>query len=141
MSCKLYVANKYALIHFAFSLSPSFVAAPSRPWRLVRVKTHPHSDGLANFTTKLAPVYAGPYCITQKLSEVNYRLTDMNTGSDAGVFCVVNLLPFRTWDPLVEQETVPADGSATEAIANSSLLAEMPEEASSGPSNMDLTNF
>ncbi len=31
MSCKLYVANKYALIHFAFSLSPSFVAAPSRP--------------------------------------------------------------------------------------------------------------
>ncbi len=65
----------------------------------------------------------------------------MNTGSDAGVFRVINLLPFRTWDPLVEQETVPADGSATEAIANSSLLAEMPEEASSGPTNMDLTNF
>ncbi len=108
---------------------------------LVRVKTHPRSDALAKFTAKMEPVYAGPYCITQKLSEVNYRLIDVNTGSDAGVFHVVNLLPFRTWDPLVEQETVPADGSATEAMADSSLLAEMPEEATNGPTNMDLTDF
>uniref|UniRef100_A0A673JEH8 Integrase catalytic domain-containing protein n=1 Tax=Sinocyclocheilus rhinocerous TaxID=307959 RepID=A0A673JEH8_9TELE len=69
---------------------------------LVRVKTHPHSDALANFTAKLTPVYAGPYHITQKLSEVNYGLTDVNTGADAGVFHVVNLF----------------------------LLAEMPEEVS-----------
>ncbi len=82
---------------------------------LVRVKTHPRSDALANFTAKLAPVYAGPYRITQKLSEVNYRLTDVNTGADTGVFHVVNLLPFRTWGPLVEPDTVPADGSAMEA--------------------------
>ncbi len=108
---------------------------------LVRVKTHPRSDALAKFTAKMEPVYAGPYCIMQKLSEVNYRLIDVNTGSDAGVFHVVNLLPFRTWDPLVEQETVPADSSATEAMADTSLLAEMPEEATNGPTNMDLTDF
>lgn len=107
---------------------------------LVRVKTHPRSDALANFRAKLAPVYAGPYRITQKLSEVNYRLTDVNTGADAGVFHVVNLLPFRTWVPLVVPETVPADGSAGEATAGSSLLAEMPEEASSGSTNMNLTD-
>lgn len=34
---------------------------------LVRVKTHPRSDALASFTAKLAPLYTGPYRVTQKL--------------------------------------------------------------------------
>lgn len=94
---------------------------------LVRVKTHPRSDALANFTAKLAPLYAGPYRIAQKLSEVNYRLIDVSTGADAGVFHVVNLLPFRTWDPIVESETEPAD---------SFLVDEVLEETAG-----DLTDF
>ncbi|KAL7886844.1 hypothetical protein AOLI_G00045650 [Acnodon oligacanthus] len=65
---------------------------------LVRVKTHPRSDAVANFTAKLAPVYCGPYRITQKLSDVTYRLNKVVTGQDAGVFHVVNLQPYRTWD-------------------------------------------
>ncbi|ROI80767.1 GTPase IMAP family member 1 [Anabarilius grahami] len=108
---------------------------------LVRVKTHPRSDALANFTAKLAPVYTGPYRITQKLSEVNYRLVDVKTGADAGVFHVANLLPFRTWDSRVETETVPADGSAVEATTDSSLLNDMTEETSSGSTAMNLTDL
>uniref|UniRef100_A0A671NMU5 Integrase catalytic domain-containing protein n=1 Tax=Sinocyclocheilus anshuiensis TaxID=1608454 RepID=A0A671NMU5_9TELE len=65
---------------------------------LVRVRTHPRSDAVESFTAKLAPLYTGPYRVTQKLSDVNYRLTDVSTGGDAGVFHVVNLQPFRTWD-------------------------------------------
>ncbi|ROL47164.1 hypothetical protein DPX16_18962 [Anabarilius grahami] len=108
---------------------------------LVRVKTHPRSDALANFTAKLAPVYTGPYRITQRLSEVNYRLVDVKTGTDAGVFHVANLLPFRTWDSRVETETVPADGSAVEATTDGSLLNDMPEEPSSGATAMNLTDL
>uniref|UniRef100_A0A8C1IMB1 Integrase catalytic domain-containing protein n=1 Tax=Cyprinus carpio TaxID=7962 RepID=A0A8C1IMB1_CYPCA len=58
----------------------------------------PRSDALANFTAKLAPLYTGPYRVTKKMSEVNYRLTDVSTEADAGVFHVANMLPFRTWD-------------------------------------------
>lgn len=94
---------------------------------LVRIKTHPRSDALANFTAKLAPLYAGPYQIAQKLSEVNYRLIDASTGADAGVFHVVNLLPFRTWEP-PESETEPTGVSVVETSAVSSLLDEVPEE-------------
>uniref|UniRef100_A0A8C1VC12 Gypsy retrotransposon integrase-like protein 1 n=1 Tax=Cyprinus carpio TaxID=7962 RepID=A0A8C1VC12_CYPCA len=73
---------------------------------LLRVKTHPPSDALANLTAKLVPVYTGPYRVTQKLSEANYRLTDVSTEADAGVFHVANMLPFRTWDTSGEAETV-----------------------------------
>uniref|UniRef100_A0A3Q1GE16 Integrase catalytic domain-containing protein n=2 Tax=Acanthochromis polyacanthus TaxID=80966 RepID=A0A3Q1GE16_9TELE len=65
---------------------------------LVRAKSHPRSDALTNFTAKLAPLYTGPYRISQKLSDVNYRPARNDTGTDAGVFHVVNLLPFHTWD-------------------------------------------
>uniref|UniRef100_A0A3B1JX16 Integrase catalytic domain-containing protein n=1 Tax=Astyanax mexicanus TaxID=7994 RepID=A0A3B1JX16_ASTMX len=65
---------------------------------LVKVKTHPRSDALANFTAKLAPVFTGPFRISQKLSDVNYRLTSVDTGDDAGVFHVVNIQPFHTWE-------------------------------------------
>lgn len=107
---------------------------------LVRVKTHPRSDALANFTAKLAPLYTGPYRIAQKLSEVNYRLIDASTGADAGVFHVVNLLPFRTWDPLVGSETEPTEVSV-ETSADSSLLDEVPGETSGGCSTVDLTDL
>ncbi|KAI4890099.1 hypothetical protein NFI96_006573 [Prochilodus magdalenae] len=63
---------------------------------LVRLKTHPRSDAVANLTAKLACVYAGPYRVVQKLSEVNYRLANMD-GTDVGVVHVVNLQPFYTW--------------------------------------------
>uniref|UniRef100_A0A3B3R7J6 Integrase p58-like C-terminal domain-containing protein n=1 Tax=Paramormyrops kingsleyae TaxID=1676925 RepID=A0A3B3R7J6_9TELE len=65
---------------------------------LVRVKTHPKSDALANFTAKLAPLYSGPYRVTQVLSDVNYRLAKSDKGQDAGVYHVVNMQPFRTWN-------------------------------------------
>uniref|UniRef100_A0A8C1YMA9 Integrase catalytic domain-containing protein n=1 Tax=Cyprinus carpio TaxID=7962 RepID=A0A8C1YMA9_CYPCA len=65
---------------------------------LVRVKTHPKSDALANFTAKLAPLYSGPYRVTQVLSDVNYRLAKLDTGQDAGVYHVVNMQPFHTWN-------------------------------------------
>lgn len=65
---------------------------------LVRVKTYPKSDADANFTAKLAPVYAGPFVISKKLSSVNYRLSRVDTGGDAGVFHVVNSQPYYSWD-------------------------------------------
>lgn len=65
---------------------------------LVRVKTHPRSDSQSNFTAKLAPLFTGPLRVSQKLGDVNYRLTKLDTGVDAGVFHVVNLQPFHTWD-------------------------------------------
>lgn len=65
---------------------------------LVRVKTHPKSDADASFTAKLAPVYTGPFRVSKRLSDVNYRLTNVNTEEDVGVFHVVNLQPFHMWD-------------------------------------------
>ncbi len=65
---------------------------------LVRVKNHPRSDAQSNFTAKLAPLFTGPLRVSQKLGDVNYRLTRLGTGMDAGVFHVVNLQPFHTWD-------------------------------------------
>ncbi|KAL7869756.1 hypothetical protein AOLI_G00137440 [Acnodon oligacanthus] len=65
---------------------------------LVRVKTHPRSDAVANFTAKLVPVYCGPYRIAKKLSDMTYRLNKVDTGQDDGVFHVVNLQPYCTLD-------------------------------------------
>ncbi|CAL9705024.1 unnamed protein product [Knipowitschia caucasica] len=67
---------------------------------LVRVKTHPRSDAQSSFTAKLAPLFEGPLQISQKLSDVNYRLTRMDSGANAGVYHVVNMQPFHTWDSL-----------------------------------------
>uniref|UniRef100_A0A3B5ALH6 Integrase catalytic domain-containing protein n=1 Tax=Stegastes partitus TaxID=144197 RepID=A0A3B5ALH6_9TELE len=64
---------------------------------LVRIKTHARSEALTNFTAKLAPLYAGPYYISQRLPDVNYSLTKADTGEEAGVFHVVTLQPFYTW--------------------------------------------
>ncbi|KAF7663492.1 hypothetical protein LDENG_00209240 [Lucifuga dentata] len=64
---------------------------------LVRVRSHPRSDALTDFMAKLAPLFIGPFHITQKLSDVNYRLNRVDTGEDAGVFHVVNMQPYHTW--------------------------------------------
>lgn len=106
---------------------------------LVRVKTHPRSDALANFTAKLAPVYTGPYRVTQKLSEVNYRLTDVSTEADAGVFHVANMLPFRTWDTSGKAETVPTEGSVPEASVDD--RNDVHEEINGGATTMTLTDL
>jgi hypothetical protein len=76
---------------------------------LVRVKTHPRSDSSINFAAKLAPLYTGPYRVAQKLSDVNYRLVDVTTGKDVGVFHVVNMEPFRTWDSGNVSKRVPVN--------------------------------
>ncbi|KAK2864934.1 hypothetical protein Q7C36_004088 [Tachysurus vachellii] len=93
---------------------------------LVRVKTHPRSDSLANFSAKLAPLYSGPYRVTHKLSDVNYRLADADSGLDAGVFHVVNLLPFRTW---TSPEAVAADDS-DDVLIGRSLFPDEREDVS-----------
>ncbi|KAL6455152.1 hypothetical protein MHYP_G00364050 [Metynnis hypsauchen] len=94
---------------------------------LVKVKTHPRSDALANFTAKLAPVYSGPFRVSEKLSDVNYRLTRVDTNEDAGVFHVVNVQPFHTWDssdPSRNSRYSPREGETSgdpDVLTHSSL--------------------
>ncbi|ROI15620.1 C-type lectin domain family 4 member F [Anabarilius grahami] len=90
---------------------------------LVQVKTHPRSDASTNFAAKLAPLYAGPYWVTKKLSNVNYKLTDVTTGKDAGVFHVVSMEPFRTWDSGNVSEVVPVE-PPPEVPEDSTLLGD-----------------
>lgn len=54
------------------------------------------SDASMNFAAKLVSLYTGPYWVTKKLSDVNYRLNDVTSGKDAGVFQVENMEPFYT---------------------------------------------
>uniref|UniRef100_A0A8C6WG70 Integrase catalytic domain-containing protein n=1 Tax=Neogobius melanostomus TaxID=47308 RepID=A0A8C6WG70_9GOBI len=70
---------------------------------LVRVKTHPRSDAQSNFTAKLAPLFEGPLRVSQKLGTVNYKLTWVDSGTDAGVYHIVNMQPFHTWDSLTSK--------------------------------------
>ncbi|RXN02216.1 Transposon Ty3-I Gag-Pol poly [Labeo rohita] len=97
---------------------------------LVRVKTHPKSDALANFTAKLAPLYSGPYRVTQVLSDVNYRLAKLDTGQDAGVYHVVNMQPFHTWNACSSNSASGLqDGSEApdEGLEDSLLATQMRE--------------
>uniref|UniRef100_A0A3Q2WVM0 Integrase catalytic domain-containing protein n=1 Tax=Haplochromis burtoni TaxID=8153 RepID=A0A3Q2WVM0_HAPBU len=71
---------------------------------LVRVRTQARSDAQSNFTVKLAPLFEGPLCVSQRLSYVNYRLTWVDSGVDAGVYHVVNMQLFHTWDSLTSKE-------------------------------------
>lgn len=91
---------------------------------LVRVKTHPRPDAQANFTAKLAPLFSGPLRVSQKLGDVNYRLTRLDTGVDAWVFHVVNLQPFHTWNsPSTRRSAVPTAVTQQGAEA---LVADTP---------------
>lgn len=86
---------------------------------LVKVKSHPRSDALNNFTAKLAPFYTGPYRISQKMSDVNYSLTKVSTGEEAGVYHVTNLQPFHTWataSPGKHTEHVTPDGQSCDLL-------------------------
>uniref|UniRef100_A0A3B3RRT6 Integrase catalytic domain-containing protein n=1 Tax=Paramormyrops kingsleyae TaxID=1676925 RepID=A0A3B3RRT6_9TELE len=65
---------------------------------LVRLKAHPRSDASAGFFAKLAPVYKGPYRITEVMSDLDYKLTRVADGAEGGVHHVCNLVPFFTWD-------------------------------------------
>ncbi len=97
---------------------------------LVRVKTRPKSDALANFTAKLAPLYSGPYRVTQVLSAVNYRLAKLDTGQDAGVYHVVNMQPFHTWNACSSHTpSGPQDGSETadEGLEDNLLVTQIRE--------------
>uniref|UniRef100_A0A3B4GQR1 Integrase catalytic domain-containing protein n=1 Tax=Pundamilia nyererei TaxID=303518 RepID=A0A3B4GQR1_9CICH len=58
----------------------------------------------SNFTVKLAPLFEGPLCVSQRLSYVNYRLTWVDSGVDAGVYHVVNMQLFHTRDSLTSKE-------------------------------------
>ncbi|CAK6977841.1 uncharacterized protein LOC113017360 [Scomber scombrus] len=63
----------------------------------------------------------GPLRVSQKLGDVNYRPTGLDTGMDAGFFHVVNLQPFNTWDsPSSSRRTIPvtAEQSVSEALDN-----------------------
>ncbi len=98
---------------------------------LVRVKTHPKSDALANFTAKLAPLYSGPYRVTQVLSDVNYKLAKLDTGQDAGVYHVVNMQPFHTWNACSSHTpSGPQDGSETpdEGLEDNLLVTQISED-------------
>ncbi len=57
-------------------------------------------------------LYSGPYRVTQVLSDVNYRLANLDTGQDAGVYHVVNMQPFQTWNACSSHTpSGPQDGS------------------------------
>ncbi|ROL42595.1 hypothetical protein DPX16_14002 [Anabarilius grahami] len=102
------------------------------------VRTHPRSDALASFTSKLAPLYTGPYRVTQKLSDVNNRLTDVSTGGDAGVFHVVNLQPFCTWDSCNGPQHVTSESCLKGAPGDCSLHDEVPGDKDE---NFSVTEF
>lgn len=76
---------------------------------LVRAKSHPRSDVQSNFAAKLAPLFTGLFWISQKLVSVNYRLAMQDTGGDGGVFHVVNLQPFHTWDSVSASRDTAAE--------------------------------
>ncbi|KAK3508128.1 hypothetical protein QTP70_015177 [Hemibagrus guttatus] len=102
---------------------------------LVRVKTHPKSDALANFTAKLAPLYSGPYRVTRVLSDFNYRLAKLDTGEDSGVFHVVNMQPFHTWDSCISHVQSVQDETETpyEALEDCQLGPQMSGDQSQDP--------
>ncbi|KAJ8290828.1 hypothetical protein GJAV_G00018050 [Gymnothorax javanicus] len=80
---------------------------------LVKVRSHPRSDADAGFAAKLAPVFRGPYRVVECLSEVNYHLMSLLDGSDAGVFHVVDMRPFFTWETATQgRNTTPETASA-----------------------------
>lgn len=91
---------------------------------LVRLKTHPRSDAATGFTAKLAPLYKGPYRVSQVMSDLNYKLTRIGDGVDVGVYHVCNLLPFFTWD---EGEVLVDQPDALQHVADDDLSGSMEE--------------
>lgn len=114
---------------------------------LVRVKTHPRSDAQSNFTAKLAPLFEGPLCVSQRLGDVNYRLTWVDSGTDAGVYHVVNMQPFHTWDSLDSRgRSVPSsvECGTSEVLDTDSAAPHSPpidDDANSNPLPMDLPDI
>ncbi|KAI4881115.1 hypothetical protein NFI96_026358, partial [Prochilodus magdalenae] len=94
------------------------------PGDLVRLKSHPRLDAVANLTAKLAPVFSGPYKVVKKLSDVNYRLSGVD-GTDMGVVHVVNLQPFRVRStPHTESQSYLTSGTATSQDSSSSRVVD-----------------
>lgn len=73
--------------------------------------------GLTHSPTLLAPLFTGPFCVSLRLGGVNYRLMRLDTGVDAGLFHVVYLQPFHSWDCFPSKCTVPEVGEQTNAWA------------------------
>lgn len=94
---------------------------------LVRVKSHPRSDASTGFTAKLAPLFTGPLRVSQKLGDVNYRLTKLDSGVDAGIFHVVNMHPFHNWDSTFHNRSnvsQTAERNDTEASSNGVAITQ-----------------
>ncbi|KAI4898561.1 hypothetical protein NFI96_021587, partial [Prochilodus magdalenae] len=100
------------------------------PGDLVRLKSHPRSDAVANLTAKLAPVFSGLYKVVKKLFDVNYRLSGVD-GTDMGVVHVVNLQPFRARStPYTESHSYLTSGTADSQDSSSSRVVDSLSPAS-----------
>ena len=108
---------------------------------LVRVKCHPRSDALNNFTAKLAPLYSGPLRVSRRLSDVNYGLARVDTGEDAGVYHVVNLQPFHTWAtiPSTKRRSCTAADSENPCDLSSDLQYPSPHSSNAAEVDADST--
>jgi hypothetical protein len=63
--------------------------------QLVLLKHHPQSIKARNFSSKLAPLWKGPYKIIAKLSPLNYRLVHLNNNKDIRIAHVEQIKLYR----------------------------------------------
>jgi hypothetical protein len=74
--------------------------------QLVWLRTHPQSNKRDKFARKLAPLYSGPFKISNKLSDVTYELVTIPDNVPAGRQHIANL---KVFIPRVESSTNVSD--------------------------------